>query len=240
MVDTLYIYYKCKSKKQYDDLFARVKYIANDRECNLHPVHGQKGKYKTIALNEIGFLEIVFHVTKTRAHQLEIKFKPKKLINPYDYAGITHFSEIPEVRVGFNEIISRISPDLPDFFDWECYRVDYAINISTSYVRQYLYLLSMGNIYEYFMIYHSSEKGVYLQSTRDGVTVNFYDKYIELQANGDKIGKKDNFVKAKNILRLEVQCNNRKLHSLKNKFALPSKQVRYFLHPEIAKCQRRR
>lgn len=235
MVDTLYICYKCKSKKQYDDLFARVKCIARKRRCNLFKVRNQEGKYKTFALNSIGFLEIVFHATKTRAYQLEIKFKPKKIIKPYEYASITHYSEIPEVRERFNEIIRRISSDLPDFFDWECYRVDYAINISTPYVREYVYLLSRGNIYDYFVKYPAPEEVVYLQSARDGVTVNFYDKYIELRANRDKIGEKDNYAKAKNILRLEVQCNNRKLHSLKNKFALPAKQVRYFLQPEIAK-----
>ena len=61
---------------------------------------------------------------------------------------------------------------------------------------------------------------------------NFYDKYAELQ--NKKYLKSEDIEKAKNILRFEIQCKNKDIQRLKNKFGLESSKVIEFWDARIA------
>lgn len=136
---------------------------------------------------------------------------------------------------------------LPSFGNWNTNRIDYCINIKTPYVKEYIALMQKGDVpHSQRLSYNPSnrnyahqEGSIYLVSkARDkrksktgSVTINFYDKENQIRKE-----QADNSVieQAKNILRLEVQCNRPKLDYLKRKYNLDDKKITSLLSEQIS------
>ena len=136
---------------------------------------------------------------------------------------------------------------LPSFENWNTNRIDYCINIKTPYVKEYIDLMQKGDVpHSQRLSYNPSNRNyahrkgsVYLVSkARDkrkgntgSTTINFYDKEDQIKKE-----QADNSVieQAKNILRLEVQCNRPKLDYLKKKYALEDKKITSLLSAQIS------
>jgi hypothetical protein len=140
----------------------------------------------------------------------------------------------------FNEVIKAIDKNLPCFNDWELVRIDYAVQFYTSYTSVYIDLFQRGDIPKYLKpcydeISHRKKQkpgSLYLKSI-DNVTVNFYDKY-------DQLNKKHpsyiNIDEADGLLRLEVQCYKEQIQSLVSKDFSLLGNTKAFFDPEV--CQK--
>lgn len=229
MIDTMIIYCKLK-KDEYNRYYNVIKDAAKGSGRALRPDEKVNNRYFTTFLIGRGLLEIGF-VNKPALHgrrrRIEIKLKPKLLIDPQNYSDVTCFYELKDVENEFNKIIWTYISGLPGFFYWKCERIDFAVTITTRLVPKYIKLLKMGDIYKPFKqladIFLHEEGSVYLMSdSQDGVIINFYDKYDELSKNKPFIGKEDNYVRAINKLRLEVQCKEQKLWNIRARENLQS------------------
>ncbi|MFT9495784.1 hypothetical protein [Anaerosolibacter sp.] len=233
MIDTMTIG-KDLSKSRYDNLYIIYKEASESKGQRLRPDRNSPGRFVTTFLSEKGFLEIVFLRKKLEkgfiSQKMIIKLKPKLLIDPTNYSDVSYYYEIQSIRKAFNEEIRKLSYDLPDFLDWNCIRVDYAITIWSEFVPEYIKLMKMGDVGEVFRKsaddFYFSEGSVYLKSESDDIRINFYNKLHELTSNAHSRGSLDNYIKATNKLRLEVQCNNQKLLNIKKKYGLDSKTVK--------------
>ena len=157
------------------------------------------------------------------------KHKTIKLYEPKDFA-------ITAER--FNILLQRLLPGLPDFNSWKVRRIDYAIDISTPYVKEYIHLLKKGAFPPHMdsikANYHQRPGSLYLRSK--SITVNYYDKeaqQLNQKAKGFSVPKLK-LQEAHNILRLEIQCHKSRTDYLKVKYAFEAKYLPYFLDPHIS------
>ena len=244
MIDTLLLHY-CLPKQQYNDLFQKIKLLSNSKNYNLHPIrHKRRSKcYGTLFLQSYGILEFVFckFTGEFTCYLIELKIRPKQLIDHDNIYDTTSFAELPKIRVAFNCLMKSLSPILPELDQWICHRVDYAVNIKTPYPYIYVNLFKRGHIKKSYQ--PSIDKmlnykdSFYLPTKSRNITINFYDKYKELlKANRDSPHPRSQnyFDAAKNILRLEVQCRAGKLANIRKKFMLTDTTPQSFLQPSIA------
>jgi hypothetical protein len=150
---------------------------------------------------------------------------PKVLLNK-DYIAIASESDIQAFKSVFNNEARKISPILEDFDSYSMSRSDYCANFDLEELKisckpdQKMKLIKMGDIpihyaerIEYNKTSHrqkTDENSFYLIS--DSVVINCYNKYPQL-VNDQKHPcpyKED----AKNLIRFEIQCKNRKLHAM--------------------------
>lgn len=137
----------------------------------------------------------------------------------------------------FNLLMYELHPDIPEMKLWHVRRIDYAIDISTEYVLNYIILFQRGRIPNNFKIKlddnnHRNHKPGSLYLANDSVHINFYDKQNELLRKG--VNDKCIINRAEKILRLEVQCMYSKTTSIKEKFVLPTKSIVDFLNENIS------
>ena len=144
--------------------------------------------------------------------------------------------ELNDVREKFNLFIQHISPTLPDFWDWHCRRIDYAITLKNKNTATYIKLFKAGNLSKTFYKkadnYSSLEGSLYVPSNSDKIRLNFYDKHAQLR---ELKGIVNDITKTSDNLRIEVQCNRKKLDHLRKKFNTGSNTVKNMLDLEI--CQ---
>ncbi|SCM82586.1 hypothetical protein KL86SPO_50357 [uncultured Sporomusa sp.] len=124
--------------------------------------------------------------------------------------------------------------------EWSVRRVDYAIDLRyPNLVPLYVSLMKQGRIPRGMEMRRSYEGSYYLESPNEDVTINFYDKAAQLRhertlCNNDRL-----LLEAEGLLRLEVQCQGRKLNhlcDLVRRRSLPyyGRTIRTFLHEELA------
>ena len=244
MIDTLLLHY-CLSRQQYNDLYETIKSLSESSNTNLYPVgHKRQSKcYKTTFLQSHGILEFVFCKCDKNftCYLIELKLRPKQLIDHDNIYDLTNFNELPLVRYAFNRLMKSLSPVLPEFDQWLCHRVDYAVNIKTPYPHIYVNLFQRGHIQKSYqshidkMLKYSGS--FYLSTKKRNITINFYDKHMQLLNANERSPhprSQNYFNAAKNILRLEVQCRVGKLANLKKKFELDDTTPKSLLQPNIA------
>ena len=208
----------------------------------------QENKYMNTSYKGQG-LRISAYIMKkngysTYAFKCKINFK--RLIERQDRISVYSDADFKEIVNKFNTIMEYLG-GLPSFENWNTNRIDYCINIKTPYVKEYIDLMQKGDVpHSQRLSYNPSNRNyahrkgsVYLVSkARDkrkgntgSTTINFYDKEDQIKKE-----QADNSVieQAKNILRLEVQCNRPKLDYLKKKYALEDKKITSLLSAQIS------
>lgn len=173
-----------------------------------------------------------------------------RLVEQQDRVTILREQDIPQVEQAFNELLQELLPGMPLFKDWKVNRIDYAVNVRTPYVQEYIKLLQKSDIPPYMKqttdrhgnycfkpgsFYLISKARNRLCHRTGSKTINFYDKYAEMQKQleDNQPGITPEIVEqARDILRLEVQCFKPKTETIKTKYGLASKLVYLFLNAE--------
>ena len=153
----------------------------------------------------------------------------------FTYERLQHCSqEFERIMAEYSGI--RLRP----LVEWSVRRVDYAIDLRyPGLVSLYVSLMKQGRIPRGMEMRRSYEGSYYLKSPKEDVKINFYDKAAQLLnertlCNDDRL-----LMEAEGLLRLEVQCQGRKLNhlcDLVRRRSLPyyNRTIRTFLHEELA------
>lgn len=215
MIDTLYISYRL-TKTEYDFLFKSINELSIQLSSKkLFKDRKDTNAYVTYALKKYGYPEIKLRWYKGYVdyRAIEIKIRPKLVIESNNYYELIQPNEIDQFRKIFNELFRNYY--LPDILHWDVKRIDYAIdlNISQDLIHIYMLLFKKANLPDFTLNnettqkYIKSETNLYLFSKN--ITINYYDRYTTL-INKEKELKQEwiDFNVAKNKLRLEVQMKN--------------------------------
>lgn len=243
MIDTMEIYYQFKTKKDFylavNQLNTATKKYSNKK---IHCERKDKNVFVTYVFAEFGFEEIKMRNNGKGFFAIEIKLRPKLLVDAQNYINVLYNNEIEAVRLNFNSVFENvIKINAPDYFKWKVKRIDYAIDISVkqNLMPYYMQLFSMGNIPEYAL--KNSTTREYIRSNNNcyirckGYTVNFYDRYTTLldkQRNSSKFCK--NIESAKNIMRFEIQIKV-DTYKLKSKEIIKENSVAEFMNSKLCK-----
>lgn len=149
---------------------------------------------------------------------------------------------LPLIQEMFDGFLQSELPFLPLFKDWNTQRVDFAVNCYTENVDQYLKLLQHGDRIKTLSADEDKRRKNHLramQPQKDGsfyhvsnaYTLNFYSKEDERRNQGCP---PEEIEQAKNILRIEVQCNTTKLYQLSQQFNLDGRKPAEFFNFDIA------
>lgn len=153
-------------------------------------------------------------------HSIEIeKFNPSKLLGKDNRNDLMQQADILQVHNKFTELVQSINSKLPEFISWKPKRIDYSVNIITPDVALYIELFQRCNQpNKYYKAPKSKidykrrqlDNSLYLITK--GFSLNFYNKEEEVIASGYDQKQIDD---AKDILRIEVQCEKSKIYNLK-------------------------
>ena len=190
---------------------------------------------------------------------VEATINPKILSNTIDYITAANFSDFNIAMINFNDEIKKISPLLKTFTDYKITRIDYCANICLGdIVPEYdpnliMKLIKRSDIPPHFKEWMQYDDKAHRMKSRpesfylknNSVTINYYYKYLQLQNQSQKNIEKgymplvpEELNKARNIIRLEVQCKYYRIYSLsqeaENAGIHELNKYKYLLSP--AKC----
>ena len=234
MVHTFMISHRILSPKVFNEIYKELEEITGVKPQKIKDV------YVTEALKEKGFTYIILTNKKIDSKykynfmQITIIMNPVKLLERSEL-GVLKEDQLEELNYIFNSEIKQIHHSLPRLDYWIAKRIDYAVNISTPYVKEYIKLFRRGDkpkgFKEYSRIDSNGEEKGGLYLFNGSITVNFYDKEDERMFNGfNKEG-------AKNLLRLEIQCKTSKTNTIKTKYEFDSKHIENYLRRDISRNQ---
>lgn len=234
MLHTLTIKHKIISPKDFNAIYKSLEKITGEK-----PRKVNEGNYITGALKSIGFTNIQLTSKKINSKykynfmQIKIILNPVKLLK-INKLKVLEEDHVEEVKKIFAEEIKKIHNSLPKLDYWTVDRIDYAVNINTPYVKEYIKLFQRADKPKGFeelycnksKVRKQMEGSFYLFS--DSVAINFYNKEDErlkqdLNADG-----------AKNLLRLEIQCKSLKINTLKVKNRFDSKCLKNYISKDIS------
>lgn len=235
MVHTLTINHRILNNRVLDEIYKRLEEITG-----VKPRKIDSGVFATEALKEKGYTFI-----KLISKRIDSKYKHNYMmieltINPSKILGVNKLEVLKEVQIEeliqrFNTDTKHIQEQLPRLEHWTTKRIDYAVNINTPYVKEYIKLFRRGDRPKGFKEY-TRDKGNDLEEKgglylfNGSITINFYDKESErLWNNFNKDG-------AKNLLRFEIQCKPSKTNTMKSKYDFDSKHLVNYLNDDIS-CQ---
>lgn len=235
MVHTMTITHSIISRKIYDEIFENLNKLSKSKEGRFYP---KGNEYITHAMKDKGFSRIALMKKKVNSKykcpymQISITLNPAILIGK-KIEDIVEAFEIEDVQREFDKEISLIHKHLPRLNNWVVNRIDYAVNIETKYVGEYIKLFQRAdkpyNFKEPYCLKSKRRKQLkgsfYFIS--NSVNINFYDKGNER--------KKAGVEGIDNLLRLEVQCKKNKVNSIKNTKGFDACLVKYFLNPLLSK-----
>lgn len=172
---------------------------------------------------------------------IDARVNPAKLIYREKSIDIYKPSDYSLFQQCFNEEIRFFNlPFLPPLDGWKAHRIDFTYNIRTSHVKEYIRLFHKSDLRGFTIKRdqhgHRSMKPGSLYINNSAVTLNFYDKFDEMQkAEGGTRHTPEEIQEAKDILRIEVQAGRDKLSGIKRKQEFTSKQISEFMQqPEAA------
>lgn len=166
---------------------------------------------------------------------LKVAVNPARLIY-----GFGAFETIPIVDAILEQVEIAFSPaifeatgnsELPKMSSWQVARVDYAVDIRTPYVKEYVKLAEKGDMGAWLKNGNDEDGSCYWQSV--SVTANIYDKQDELFNR--KTSTFEMVQRAQDILRIEIQCNSSKVSYIRRKEELHSRSLRDYFKRELAK-----
>lgn len=172
---------------------------------------------------------------------IDARVNPSKVIYREKSIDIYKPSDYEIFQQCFNHEIKFFNlPFLPDLDGWKAHRIDFTYNIHTPYVKDYIRLFHKSDLRGFTIKKdqhgHRSMKAGSLYINNSAVTLNFYDKFDEMQkAEGGTRHTQEEIQQAKDILRIEVQAGRDKLSGIKRKQEFTSKQITEFMQqPEAA------
>lgn len=242
MIDTIDIFHEFESIEQYNRCYKLIDDLAGkatDGKNRLHKNRDHLG-YSTTFLKFFGFSEIEFvKYKKYRRYVVKLIIKPIRFIYPGSHVRLAGYEDYEEIERKFNFVIRIFNAILkekilPFFADWRVGRIDYTINISTPYVKEYLWLFYCGNVPKNFEMPQAYTDSFYLLSSES--RVNFYDKIAQLKTK-QNLTPDDlrQIQETKGLLRLEIQCLNKNVLRLKDKYSLADSSVKNLWNKEIAR-----
>ncbi|HII4444907.1 TPA: hypothetical protein ACY4RR_002835 [Clostridium perfringens] len=234
MLHTLTIKHKIISPKDFNAIYKSLEKITGEK-----PRKVNEGNYITGALKSIGFTNIqltskkINNKYKYNFMQIKIILNPVKLLRKNKLEVIEE-DHLEKLRKVFAEEIKKIHVSLPILDYWTVNRIDYAININTPYVKEYIKLFQRADKPKGFKELYCSKSKTRKQLEgsfylfNDSVAINFYDK--------DSERAKQDFSTdgAKNLLRLEVQCKSLKINTIKVKNGFSDKYLKNYLNKDIS------
>lgn len=234
MIHTLTITHQIISPKIFDEIYKRLEIITGEK-----PRKVKEGYYVSEGLKEKGFTYIQLTSKKVDVRyrykfmQITIILNPVKLItkNKLEVIKMDHLEEVKKI---FGKEVQKIHTSLPRLEHWIINRIDYAVNINTPYVEEYIKLFQRADKPRSFNELYCSKSKTRKQLDgsfylfNDSVSINFYNKEHErLSQNFNKDGAKD-------LLRLEVQCKKPKTNTIKSKNRFESRHLEHYLSQEIS------
>lgn len=232
MIHTLTIKYRILSAREFDEIYKGL-----EARTGKKPRKIAIGEYKTEELRELGLSEIILTSKKIDTSkykynfmEITIRVNPVKLIGANKLEVLKH-DQVEVVKKIFRQEVQKIHTNLPRLEHWTVNRIDYAVNINTPYVEEYIKLFQRADKPRVFRDWDVSRRkqrygSFYLIS--EGVNINFYDKESErLSQNFNKDGAKD-------LLRIEVQCKKPKTNTLKTKYEFDSRHLEHYLSEEVS------
>lgn len=148
--------------------------------------------------------------------------------------------QLDRLYENFSKCMEKLLPSKAHFSDWNTTRIDYAFDIKTPFVREYIKLFQKGDKPHGTVIparkqhKRADKRTHYSDSVRyqDGSkTINFYDKHEERiqEQLRRKITDEQELEESRDVLRIEVQCKRNKTNALKHKNQMHSKELCHFL-----------
>ena len=148
--------------------------------------------------------------------RMEIRLHPKLLIDQNGQYKLARLEEFIDIGKQFNRFFKDfLGINVPDFFEWQASRVEFAVDlvVSEDLIPRYLSLLKKGNVPDYFLQgkqtqeFWDSETNVYFMSKNK--TANWYNRYETLLKKQEKSNKPyEDFSETRGILRFETQVRN--------------------------------
>lgn len=176
-------------------------------------LYGHKYKVSYDRITSTGAAEQISYVN----YVIDARVNPSKVIYRESAIDIYKPSDYEIFQQCFNhEIKSFNLPFLPDLDGWKAHRIDFTYNIHTPYVKDYIRLFHKSDLRGFTIKKdqhgHRSMKAGSLYINNSAVTLNFYDKFDEMQkAEGGTRHTPEEIQQAKDILRIEVQASRDKL-----------------------------
>jgi hypothetical protein len=191
-----------------------------------------------LPLNITGIMEVSISKINEDFFRIYLRIEPQSLIKGKRTIQLFDCSpqSVDKLKLELDDKIKEISYMLPSAEGWIVSRIDYAINLTTSYVKQCVELAKRSNDPYRYKDTINLPGSSYRKSK--SVVLNFYDKQDHIAKYIDASSVNSYLIEeAKNIFRVEVQClNHNKLNHIRKKFNLPTKATIYdFLCPKMAR-----
>ena len=246
MIDTIDVFYYFPNRINYDTCFGGIDALARKRGQALYKRKGKKNqknpkqrKYITKAFAAKGILQITLKKEKYR-YKCIMLLKPALMIQPNTKFRLANESDYSAFRLAINEFIASVNAQcgealLPSIEDWHTGRIDYAVNLVTPYISEYIQLFYAGMIPKGFGFPKHYESNFYLKSKNGNI--NFYDKLHQVR---QKYGLSDAEIENEfhdlpsGMLRLEYQCSNKYIQHLKEHYRLDDTTLPYLWNATIA------
>ena len=222
MIDTIDVFYNFPSWEEYDLCYTAIDQISRNKDGQALHKDRKKNKraYFTYAFANMGILKI--KLCRTEYHNsIYMKLKPILLLYPGSYFRLSTMKDYPEICRRMNEFLKIIEelvekPVFPPIETWHVSRIDYAFDIETPFVEEYISAFKMGKMPTGFDEPEAFDTSLYLEANH--ANINFYDKLTQAK---DDLGLSDEDIATElrhvpeGILRLEVQCHNEYIKYLK-------------------------
>ncbi|WP_372663805.1 hypothetical protein [Cohnella sp.] len=216
MVDTMYVGYRT-TEIEHRIIVEKIRNLFKGTKHSLHRDKNDKSVQLTYGLAEIGFQEIRLRKNKWGYQQIEIRLRPKLLIDREGYYSLTELHEFSQVAIQFDHILKDLlGLCVPSFFEWRAVRVEFAVDLFVGElsIPRLLYLFRRGNVQDYVLSrkktieFWDSATNLYLMSANK--TINWYNRYETLLSKQEKKPNKEvkDFSCTKGILRFETQVRN--------------------------------
>lgn len=147
MVHTMTITYNIISLRIYSEIIENLKLISKEKGYNLYP---NGNEYVTHAFSNFGMKKVSVlkrHINSKYQYpymKISINLNPAILIGK-GYEELINEEDLDLVEKVFDTLIKSIHKDLPRLMLWSVNRIDYAINITTEYVEEYIKLFQKGD-----------------------------------------------------------------------------------------------
>ena len=183
-------------------------------------------RFKLIIVDKTGFYSV----------RLSARLNYGKMVDASNPAALASLLEYDRIETKFDAVIKQVLGELP-LWRWRATRLDYTIDVTTPHVKQYISMMHKclrprGFRDWYKDNHHRGQKqgSLYLvgkakHKQNRTITINFYDKSYEIQANHpDRLPDAP-----ENILRLEIQVHRQGLRDIANEYKMKRRNLRAFL-----------
>ncbi len=243
MIDTIDVFYNFGSYGNYDACYAAVDNLS--RQSSGQALHKDGSKYLTTAFSKFGVLQIALSRTKYHC-TCNLLLQPIRFLSPGSHLLLSTANDYPEIIRLLNSFLDLINQAagyiiLPHIEWWHVRRIDYAVDIETPYVNEYLNIFRAGIIPAGFKDPEPYYSSFYLKSKHGNL--NFYNKLLQVK---EKHGMSDEDIiqelgyLPKGLLRIESQCNNRHIHYLKKHLGFQKATLPFLANPDIAEKELKR